>query len=94
MFEFITVLLGLAITIAIILVTRFVIRWAIAQSKVMRLMRKATRWYGRWQTARCYMVFVDADGIDFTMEECEEIHTRVTQEFWAAVAERENVRFW
>jgi hypothetical protein len=94
MFEFITVALALVLTIAIILVARFAIRWAIAQWEVSRLMRKATRWYARWQHARCYMVFVDADGIDFSIEQCEAIHTRIQTEFWAAVAERENVRFW
>jgi hypothetical protein len=94
MFEFITVLLGLLTTIAIILVARFSFRWALAQWEVSKLMRKANRWYHRWQTARCYMVFVDADGIDFTISECEEIHTRIQAEFWAAVAKREDVRFW
>jgi hypothetical protein len=94
MFEFITVALALVATVAIILMARFAIRWAIAQWEVMQLMRKATRWYGRWQTARQYMVFVDADGVEFTIVECEEIHTRIQSQFWAAVAERENVRFW
>ena len=94
MFEFITVAIALLITVAIILVMRFAFRWALAQWRVSRLMRKATRWYHRWQHARCYMVYVDADGIDFTIEECECHHTRLQAEFWDAVAERENVRFW
>ena len=94
MFEFITILLGLAITVAIIMVARFAFRWALAQSKVMRMMKKSTRWYHRYQHAKCFLVYVDQDGIDFTVTECEAIHTRVQKEFWLAVAERENVRFW
>ena len=94
MFEFITVLLGLAITVAIILVARFAFRWALAQWKVTRLMSKSTRWYHRWQHARCYMVFVDADGIDFDMGECEQIYNRIQKEFWMAVQKREEIRFW
>lgn len=94
MFEFITVGLGVGLAIAIILVARFAIRWAIAQWEVARLMRKSTRWYHRWQVARCEMVFVDADGIDFTIAECDAIYTRLTAEFWGAVEKREEIRFW
>ena len=94
MFEFITVAIALLITVAIILVARFAIRWAIAQWEVSRLMRKSTRWYARWQVARCEMVFVDSDGIDFTMSECEEAYNRIQKEFWLAVEKREEIRFW
>jgi len=94
MFEFITVALGLALTIAIILMARFSFRWALAQWEVSRLMRKSTRWYARWQHARCFMIYVDADGIDFDMSECEFHYNRIQNEFWLAVEKREEIRFW
>ena len=92
--EFITILLGVVVSVAIILMARFIVRWAIAQWKVSRLMRKSTRWYHRWQFARSFMTFVDADGIDFDMSECEEVYNRVQKEFWLAVQKREEIRFW
>ena len=92
--EFITILLGVVVSVAIILMARLIVRWAIAQWKVSRLMRKANRWYHRYQHARCFLDYVDQDGIDFTTSECEEVYNRVQKEFWLAVQKREEIRFW
>ena len=93
MAEFIAFFVVLAAVYMTVRGSKSLLSWALAQAEVSRINRRCVRWYRRMTIAQQDSVFIDADGIEWSEKECNEVYQASQDAFFVAVEKRESIRF-